>query len=376
MTLSPVTDHPGHGAATDPPGVRASVPWWTVLPLAVVLSFADGFWITSMRGAVGPAGRGQAPFATWWHESSVLVPAYVCAVLCALMLARWWAGRGSARRGTLVVATLLVGLAGTVVGVTHMAAASTADYLSQWHMLQTMTMMRADCPSDCLERLRQDTLGLQVHAVAAGALLLLVTNLGAVVWVTMCRGGRLEVARLRPAPRDSGSARDLGRQLRQLLAAALVGAALIHLAVVPEHLEEWPAAGTFFVLLSLAELATAAAVLQRPGRASLLLAAATSLGPLVVWAWSRAWGLPFGPDPFVPEPVGLPDVAAVVLEVAALALAVLLLGRAPVLAGRARSSEHLGHLASIAVVAVTVIALAATQPGWFDVLPLAGHPHG
>ncbi len=372
MTLSTATHPPGPDTATGAVAVRTSVPWSTVLPLAVVLSFADGFWITSMRTAVGPARPGQAPFTTWWRESSALVPLYVCAVIGALLLAGLWAGRGGGRRGTLVVATVLVSLAGTVVGVLHMAAASTADYLTQWHMLQTMTMMRADCPSDCLERLRQDTLGLQVRAVALGALLLLATNLGAVVWVTMCRGGRLEVARVRPS-RDGRSPRDLGWQLRWLLAAGLVGAALIHLAVVPEHLEEWPAAGAFFVLLSVAEVATAAAVLLRPGRASLLLAAATSAGPLLVWAWSRVWGLPFGPDPLVPEPVGLPDVAAVILEVAALGLALLLLRRAPALAVRVRSSEHLGALASMAVVAVTLIAVAATQPGWFDLLPAMSH---
>ena len=110
----------------------------------MVLSFADGFWVTSTRTAVGPARPGLAPFTTWWRESSVLVPLYVCAVLGALLLTRLWAGRGSARRGTLVVATLMVALSGTVVGILHMAAASAADYLTQWHMLQMMTMMRAD----------------------------------------------------------------------------------------------------------------------------------------------------------------------------------------------------------------------------------------
>ena len=63
--------------------VRTSVPWSTVLPLAVVLSFADGFWITSMRRRSAPAVP-AGPFTTWWRESSVLVPLYVCAVLGAL----------------------------------------------------------------------------------------------------------------------------------------------------------------------------------------------------------------------------------------------------------------------------------------------------
>ncbi|HET6967671.1 MAG TPA: hypothetical protein VFI44_05310 [Ornithinibacter sp.] len=378
MTLSPAAPRPGPDASASNAGVEhAGVPWATVLPLAVVLSFADGFWVTSMRGAVGAAGAGHAPFTTWWRESGVLVAAYACAVLGALVLARQWSRRGGGRRSTLVVAALLVVVAGTVVGVLHLAAGAASDYVVQWERLQMTTAMRGDCPADCLDRLRQDTLGLEVRAVTFGALLLLVTNLGSVVWVTMCRGGRLDVARAHRARAqragDGHAPHDLARQLRWLAATALVGAALIHAAVVPEHLEQWPAAGGFFALLAVAGAATAVIVLLRPGRAGLLLAVATAAGPLLVWAWSRAEGLPFGPGPGGPEPIGLPDGAAVVLEVVALVVALLLLRRAPALEGRAPMSDQVGRLTAMAVVAVTVIALAATQDGWFDVLPAASH---
>ena len=44
---------------------RPAVPWATVLPLAVLMAYADGFWLTSLRGAVGAIERTQEPFATW-----------------------------------------------------------------------------------------------------------------------------------------------------------------------------------------------------------------------------------------------------------------------------------------------------------------------
>ena len=371
MTLSTTAPRPGSDGPAQP-AEAGGVPWATVLPLAVVLSFADGFWVTSMRGAVGTASAGHAPFTTWWRESGVLVAVYVCAVIGALALARRWSQRGGGRRSTVVVAALLVVVAGTVVGVLHLAADAASDYVVQLDHLQMTTTMRGDCAPDCLDRLRQDTLGLQVRAVVFGALLLLVTNLGSVVWVSMCRGGRLDVARPHGGPRRHAT-RDLAAQLRRLLATALVGTALIHAAVVPEHLEEWPAAGGFFALLAASGAAAAALVLLRPRPAGLLLAVATAAGPLVVWGWSRATGLPFGPGTGVPEPIGLPDAAAVVLEVSALVLALLLLRRGTALEVRAPTSDHVGRLTSTAVLAVTVIALAATQDGWFDVLPPSSH---
>ena len=74
--------------------------------------------------------------------------------------------------------------------------------------------------------------------------------------------------------------------------------------MVPEHLGEWPAAGGFFVVLTLAEVAAAALVVTRR-RWALPMALAVSVGPLLLWLWSRTLGMPFGPDPWVPEAVGL-----------------------------------------------------------------------
>lgn len=351
------------------PGRRRAVPWATVLPLAVVLAYADGFWVTSMRGAVGAVGRGQGPFTTWWHESTVLVPVYVCAVLAALALAVHVSDRrhGDRGRAPLLLTAGLVVVAATLVGAVEMAVGAAYDFHLQSGQLETMASMRGDCRADCIERLRQDTWWLQLRATGLGAVLLLVTNLGAVAWVTMFHGGRLDSVRSARARSRSLDARG---ERRRLLALALVGGALIHLAVVPEHFEEWVAAAWFFVALAVAQAVAAFLVLRwpAPARGLLLLVAALSAGPLVVWAWSRTWGLPVGPDPGVPEAVGLPDIAAGLLELVALVLVVVLLRGVPVGAVRRLRPEHLGRLAVAAVLAVTVVGVASSQAGWFDVV--------
>src|SRR6187551_2667857 len=68
-------------------GRLSVVPWLTVVPLAVVLAYADGFWMITLRGAVGSIGRTGQPFVSWLRESTLLLPVFVLAVLGALALA-------------------------------------------------------------------------------------------------------------------------------------------------------------------------------------------------------------------------------------------------------------------------------------------------
>jgi len=101
---------------------------------------------------------------------------------------------------------------------------------------------------------------------------------------------------------------------RGLASATLLGAAGIHIAVVPEHFEEWPLAGWFFVALAVAELAAAGFVWStRPAVAGII--AAMSLATVALWAVSRTAGLPFGPEPWTAEAVGPLDLSATVLEI-------------------------------------------------------------
>ena len=72
---------------------RLQVYWLTAALFAVILAFGDGFWLTSMHGAIGAIERNQEPLGRWVRESALMVPLFFLAVLAALVLARRWFGR-------------------------------------------------------------------------------------------------------------------------------------------------------------------------------------------------------------------------------------------------------------------------------------------
>ena len=341
------------------------VPWRTVLPLAVVLAYADGFWITSLRGAVGAIERTQSPFTDWVRESTLSLPVFVLAVLGALTLAMHWYGSSAHRPRWVLVSALLVVAAGTLAGVAELTASSAYDYHLQLHQDFMMGTMRQTCTGPCLAKADDASFWIQVRAVGWGSLILLVTNLVLVGWAAAFFGGRLKVSTPRGAGLAGGSRTD---NLRLLLVAGLVGSAVIHAAVVPEHRTEWAAAGAFFVLLTAAEVAVAALLMARMQATVLLAAAAVSAGPLLLWLSSRTAGLPFGPEAGAPEAVGLADCAACLLEIVTLVLSVVLLRGVGWRRRPAASSTHLVWLGLVAVVAVTAIGLAGTELSWFDVV--------
>ncbi len=77
------------------------------------------------------------------------------------------------------------------------------------------------------------------------------------------------------------------------LASVLAGA--IHLAVAPEHLEEWWLYGAFFVVTGLFQLAYATPVLRRPTPLVVLTGIVVNLGIVLTWVVSRTAGLPITP---------------------------------------------------------------------------------
>jgi hypothetical protein len=100
-----------------------------------------------------------------------------------------------------------------------------------------------------------------------------------------------------------------------LAASAAAAAAFIHFAVAPEHFREWWGFGTFFVLCGEVQLGWAFLARRRPGKATVTTGLAGSLLLVALWSASRTTGLPLGPDPGVPEPVGTADMVAIALEV-------------------------------------------------------------
>jgi len=118
---------------------------------------------------------------------------------------------------------------------------------------------------------------------------------------------------------------EMGAARLGILAVLSLGAAAIHFAVVPEHLAEWWAFGVFFGALGAFETLWAAALLVRPSRLVIAIGIAANVATVLLWAVSRTVGLPIGPEPWMPEEIGVLDVAATSLElllVAGLAIGV------------------------------------------------------
>jgi hypothetical protein len=327
----------------------------TVLSLAAVMAYGDGFWMMVLRGAVGAIERTQSPFSGWVVESTVALPVFVVAVLGALTLALRWFGP-VLRAGTFAATALMVVVAGTLVGVGQVALNAVYDYHLESIQLQFMHVTHHASSKTLLSLQQEATLGLQFRAVGYGLAILLVTNLVLVALAIAFRGGRLDVS----VPGAGSAGRSRVRDLRLLLAAGFLGAAAIHAAVVPQRLGEWAVAGVFFIVLAAVELAVAALLVARRDPTVLLVAAVVSIGSLALWMYSHTIGLPFGPRAGIAEQFGLADIAACLLAAGTLLVAVVLLrGRASL--RRPPTSAHLRWLALVAVIAVTMIGLGGTH---------------
>src|SRR4051794_1595541 len=305
---------------------RLVVPWATVLTLAVLLDAADGFFMTSLRNAVGAIERTQEPFASYWRTSLLLLPAFVLGVLAALTVALHLFGPVLRGRKRVVAAVVLVATAGSLVGAAATTASSASDYRLQSAQLGMMKSMRGTCDAVCLAGQQHATTLAHVRAIAIVGGLMLVANLLIVGWFVALRGGGLKVSNFKPLPAsaaDGVSSR--GQDLRLLLMVGLVATAVIHAAVVREHFSHWQAAGLSFALLTVAELTVAGVLLARRNRIGLVAAAVVAPAPLAVWLVSRTVGLPIGPAAGTSHGTRIPETMAVVLEVGTLLAALALL---------------------------------------------------
>ena len=185
---------------------RLQVHWVTVASFAVVIAFGDGFWLTSMHGAVGAIERNQEPLGRWLRESMLMLPLFFFGVLAAIVLARRWFGRSRSRLLKIGATALLITVAGTAIGVAETAASSAYDYRLQTRSLERVvafhhthddalaisggvTTAAQGCTGLCAEK--HLTLMSHLKAVELAAGLLLVSNLVLVLWVLMWRGDRL-----------------------------------------------------------------------------------------------------------------------------------------------------------------------------------------
>ena len=141
-------------------------------------------------------------------------------------------------------------------------------------------------------------------------------------------------ASLTDASRTTGPAAEPGHiGTQQWVALASVLAGGIHLAVTPEHLEEWWVFGAFFIVVGGFQLAFAALVLRRPTWPVALTGIIVNLGVVLVYVASRTTGLPVHPPEDITshvwshatEGAGPADLAATGAELVVVCLLVTLL---------------------------------------------------
>jgi hypothetical protein len=198
-------------SGTSPPrtsGVRLSpapVAWTTVVVLAALMAYADGFVLTSLEGAVGAIERVQGPFATWLRNSTLMVPVFVLAVLAALAFARSRLGPTLHTARKVMTAALLIAAAGGVVGSAEVAMSLAYDYHLQSELLESSASTHAHavtgapvseagtCTGTCAAGEAQ--LAVITHAARLGSGAAVAVNVVLVGWVVAARGGRLESRR-------------------------------------------------------------------------------------------------------------------------------------------------------------------------------------
>ncbi len=154
-----------------------------------------------------------------------------------------------------------------------------------------------------------------------------------------------------------------GAFLRSLLVIASLGAAAIHFAFAPAHLEEQTSHGLFFLAVAWLQMGWAFAVFRAPSALVYRAGIALNLGVLAVWLMSRTVGIDGEVEPF-----GLADSVAAGLE------AFVVLGSlAPIAkrANRVRMPElYRGAVVGAVAVAVAALVSVSMTPSF------SGHTHG
>ena len=97
-------------------------------------------------------------------------------------------------------------------------------------------------------------------------------------------------------------------------AIASVGAAVIHVAVIPMHWRDWLPSGVFFVALAAVQLLWAVAAWWRPGPLVFAAGVGVNAGAAALWIVSCVAGPPVGPAVGQPEPVGAAGISVLLLQ--------------------------------------------------------------
>jgi hypothetical protein len=161
----------------------------------------------------------------------------------------------------------------------------------------------------------------------------------------------------------------IGRYLPWFLAVLSLAAGGIHFAMVQPHFDEYWLEGVFFAAIAWFQLGWAAVVVLRPTSTLLRIGAIVNSGVIAVWAISRTWGPPVGPNVGVAEGISFVDVFSTVIEAVLVIVCLALLTR-PALAERRATSAAAVPLVTVSA-AVAVLSALALSPSL-----ASGHTHG
>lgn len=111
--------------------IALPIRWPLLAVLAVALTYSDGFWMTSLQGAIGAIGRHEPPFTRWLRDSTIMLPLVTLALVVGLSAARRLIAGRRRPSSRLAVVVALVVLIGAGVGVVEAAISAFHDYQIQ-----------------------------------------------------------------------------------------------------------------------------------------------------------------------------------------------------------------------------------------------------
>jgi hypothetical protein len=180
--------------------------WRTVIALAVVLAYADGYVLVALTGAVGAIQRTEHPFTAWLEESAVLVPLFILAELVVLAFIRRRSGPVARSRKAVLVSALLLAVGATFAGTVAITASAAYDFSLQTKLIDFdaqfadqngdplvtagSTVARGNCNSMICDEQRF-SLATDLRGIGIAIPILLGINIVMIGWVLAFFGGRL-----------------------------------------------------------------------------------------------------------------------------------------------------------------------------------------
>jgi hypothetical protein len=180
-------------------------------------------------------------------------------------------------------------------------------------------------------------------------------------------------------PLSSAGSAPVERSTAWILAILSLGAAAIHLAAAPSHYVELGDLGAGFLVAAAFQAAWARSILGGANDRTLVIGGAINAAIVAAWVVSRTWGLPVGPAPGLPEPIGLPDGASTAFELLLLAgLAIRAFDLDRLVAARVRVTRTVLAIAVVPVLGLVILtaalaSLAIVAGADHGVAPGAGH---